>query len=50
MSWIRSIFGICFHRRMTFPQTVGKECSVVCLDCTARFAYDPKAWKRGGKK
>ncbi len=44
-----SIFGHCFHRRVTFPQTRKGQTYVCCLDCGREFAYDLDAMKRGAE-
>ncbi len=44
VTWFLSVFGICRHLRLTFPQTLKSygavSATVSCLDCSREFLYD----------
>ncbi len=42
MRWLLSLFGVCKHDKLTFPQSDRATglISVSCLRCGAGFAYD----------
>ena len=43
------IFG-CAHRRLSWPMTLNRHCSVVCLSCGRRFPYDWQAMRVSPRK
>ncbi len=49
MRWLLSVFGVCRHDRLTWPQTHGGRCTTVCLDCTRRLHYDFERMQLGAE-
>lgn len=54
------MFSLCFHRKLTFPQTrvvrnsqgqiiARRGCFSVCPDCGRKFEYDPVSMSRTKK-
>ena len=48
---MKSIFGICLHRNLSFPQSVKPQrfphATRSCVDCGAKFEYSWRTMKTG---
>ncbi len=52
MRWVLSLFGVCRHDNLTFPQSDRATglISVSCLSCGAEFSYDWKNMAVGARR